>query len=124
MLLSLLVPKARAGGLASRLARTAPALWQEAQWSQLAQHQKRALSTETDLRSVVAEKIPEQQERLKEIKKTHGNKVIGDVTVNMCIGGMRGINVKYRGSPAHLSSLAACSNAGLHPRGRTNASSR
>jgi len=91
MMLSLLVPKARAGaGLASRLARTAPALWQAAQWSQLAQQQKRTLST--DLRSVVAEKIPAQQERLKEIKKTHGNKVIGDVTVNMCIGGMRGIN--------------------------------
>jgi citrate synthase len=40
---------------------------------------------------VVAEKIPAQQERLKAIKKTYGDKVIGDVTVGMCIGGMRGI---------------------------------
>lgn len=45
----------------------------------------------TDLRSVVAEKIPAQQERLKAIKKAHAGTVIGDVTVGMCIGGMRGI---------------------------------
>jgi len=45
----------------------------------------------TDLRSVVADKIPAQQERLKMIKKDHGDKVLGDVTVGMCIGGMRGI---------------------------------
>ncbi|QDZ20183.1 citrate synthase [Chloropicon primus] len=54
------------------------------------QSQQQRLSS-TDLRSVVAEKIPAQQERLKAIKKAHGDKVIGDVTVGMCIGGMRGI---------------------------------
>ena len=54
--------------------------------------QQRQMST--DLRSVVAEKIPAQQERLKAIKKTYGDKVIGDVTVGMCIGGMRGIQVR------------------------------
>jgi len=64
-------------GLASRLGL---AFWQA---------QQRNLTT--DLRTVVAEKIPAQQERLKAIKKAHADKVIGDVTVGMCIGGMRGI---------------------------------
>ena len=45
----------------------------------------------TDLKSVLAEKIPAQQERLKGIKKNHGDKKLGEVTVAMCIGGMRGI---------------------------------
>ena len=58
------------------------------------QTQQRQIST--DLRSVVAEKIPAQQERLVAIKKAHANKVIGDVTVGMCIGGMRGIKVSER----------------------------
>lgn len=38
------------------------------------------------------------QERLKSIKKTHGGKEVGKVTVDMVIGGMRGITV----SPAHI----------------------
>ena len=52
-----------------------------------------ARQASTDLRSVLAEKIPEQQERLKLLKKNHGEKKLGEVTVGMCIGGMRGINV-------------------------------
>lgn len=51
----------------------------------------RCLSTGTDLKSVVAAKVPGEQERLKAIKKTHGSKKLGDVTVDMTIGGMRGI---------------------------------
>ena len=77
------------GGQASprfgALARLGLAFWQT---------QQRQIST--DLRSVVAEKIPAQQERLVAIKKAHANKVIGDVTVGMCIGGMRGIKVSER----------------------------
>lgn len=34
------------------------------------------------------------QERLKAIKKTHGGKELGKVTVDMAIGGMRGITVR------------------------------
>lgn len=34
------------------------------------------------------------QEKLKRIKKDLGNKDLGYVTVNMCIGGMRGIPVR------------------------------
>jgi citrate synthase len=33
------------------------------------------------------------QERLKALKKGHGSKSLGEVTVDMCIGGMRGIPV-------------------------------
>ena len=33
------------------------------------------------------------QERLKALKKTHGAKSLGEVSVDMCIGGMRGIPV-------------------------------
>ena len=84
MLRSILAPRDHGGiktkvELASRLR---VALWQS----------QRLLST--DLRSVVAEKIPAQQERLKAIKKNHGSKVIGEVNVGMCIGGMRGIKVR------------------------------
>ncbi|GMH38747.1 hypothetical protein BSKO_06631 [Bryopsis sp. KO-2023] len=49
------------------------------------------MSTALDLKSVLAEKIPAEQDSLKKLKKEHGTKVLGDVTVNMCIGGMRGI---------------------------------
>lgn len=51
----------------------------------------RGISTEVDLKSAVAEKIPEAQESLKELKSKYGNEVLGQSTVAMAIGGMRGI---------------------------------
>ncbi|PNH02385.1 Citrate synthase, mitochondrial [Tetrabaena socialis] len=52
----------------------------------------RNLSTEwSDLKKAMSELIPSQQERLKALKKAHGGKVLGQVTVDMTIGGMRGI---------------------------------
>ncbi|PNW75148.1 hypothetical protein CHLRE_12g514750v5 [Chlamydomonas reinhardtii] len=49
-------------------------------------------STEnTDLKQALRELIPAQQERLKALKKGHGSKSLGEVTVDMAIGGMRGI---------------------------------
>ncbi|KXZ47459.1 hypothetical protein GPECTOR_35g897 [Gonium pectorale] len=52
----------------------------------------RRLSTaETDLKTVLSEMIPAEQERLKKLKKAHGAKSLGEVTVDMAIGGMRGI---------------------------------
>ncbi|KAK9857564.1 hypothetical protein WJX84_011472 [Apatococcus fuscideae] len=51
----------------------------------------RGISNSTDLKSVLAEKIPQQQERLKAIKKAYGSKQMGQVSVDMVIGGMRGI---------------------------------
>ena len=42
------------------------------------------------------------QERLKNIKKQYGSKELGKVTVDMTIGGMRGITVTIPGR--HLTS--------------------
>jgi len=44
-----------------------------------------------DLRAQLQELIPEQQERLKKLKSEYGKVSVGDVTVDMVIGGMRGI---------------------------------
>jgi citrate synthase len=52
----------------------------------------RAMSTSsTDLASVLSEKIPEQQDRLKKLRGSKGKSELGKVTVDMAIGGMRGI---------------------------------
>lgn len=45
----------------------------------------------TDLRKVMAEKIPVFQEEVKAFRKNHGNKVIGEITVDQLYGGMRGM---------------------------------
>lgn len=45
----------------------------------------------TDLKKVLAEKIPKEQERIKSFRKQHGNTKVGEVTVDMMYGGMRGI---------------------------------
>jgi len=39
----------------------------------------------------LAEIVPVEQERVKKLRKEHGDKKLGDVTVNMAYGGMRGI---------------------------------
>jgi citrate synthase len=39
----------------------------------------------------MAEKIPEFQEEVKAFRKNHGNKVIGEITVDQLYGGMRGM---------------------------------
>ncbi|ORX81262.1 citrate synthase [Basidiobolus meristosporus CBS 931.73] len=53
----------------------------------------RAYSTPANsgLRDRLSELIPEKQEEVKRIKKEHGSKVLGNVTVDMVYGGMRGI---------------------------------
>ncbi|KAF0755575.1 putative citrate synthase 2, mitochondrial [Aphis craccivora] len=45
----------------------------------------------TDLKSVVAEKLKQSGEEIKAFRKQHGSTVVGDVTVDMMYGGMRGI---------------------------------
>ncbi|KXZ47443.1 hypothetical protein GPECTOR_35g881 [Gonium pectorale] len=52
---------------------------------------KRLSTAETDLKTVLSEMIPAEQERLKKLKKAHGAKSLGEVTVDMAIRGMRGI---------------------------------
>lgn len=45
----------------------------------------------TDLKKILSEKIPEQQERVKAFRKDYGSTKVGEVTVDMMYGGMRGI---------------------------------
>merc|ERR1712001_302390 len=45
----------------------------------------------SDLKSVLAEKIPEKQEEVKAFRKAHGDKKVGEITVDMMYGGMRGM---------------------------------
>ncbi|XP_033221510.1 probable citrate synthase 2, mitochondrial [Belonocnema kinseyi] len=52
----------------------------------------RSLSSEsTDLKKVLSEKIPKEQERIKAFRKQYGATKVGEVTVDMMYGGMRGI---------------------------------
>lgn len=37
----------------------------------------------TDLKKVLADKIPKEQERIKEFRKNHGGDKVGEVTVDM-----------------------------------------
>jgi len=48
-------------------------------------------STATDLKTRLEEIIPQKREEVAEFRKEHGNTKIGEVTVNMAYGGMRGI---------------------------------
>lgn len=48
-------------------------------------------SSNLDLQSELKELIPEQQERLKKLKKEHGSAQLGNITVDMVLGGMRGM---------------------------------
>jgi citrate synthase len=43
----------------------------------------RNLSDTTDLKAVLAKKIPIEQERVKEFRKAHGSTKVGEVTVDM-----------------------------------------
>ncbi|KAJ8933548.1 hypothetical protein NQ314_013943 [Rhamnusium bicolor] len=46
----------------------------------------------TDLKEVLKCKIPKEQERIKNFRKSNGDKKVGDITIDMMYGGMRGIN--------------------------------
>lgn len=48
-------------------------------------------NSNNDLKSVVAEKLKQSGEEIKAFRKQHGSTVVGDVTVDMMYGGMRGI---------------------------------
>lgn len=55
-----------------------------------ARHQSSA-STTTDLKTRLEQIIPDKRKEVAEFRKEHGNTKIGEVTVNMAYGGMRGI---------------------------------
>merc|ERR1739838_1250681 len=48
-------------------------------------------SESTDLREVLTNKIPEVQNEVKAFRKEHGNTKVGEITVDMMYGGMRGM---------------------------------
>ncbi|KAJ6793189.1 citrate synthase 4, mitochondrial-like [Iris pallida] len=48
-------------------------------------------ASDLDLRSQLKDLIPEQQERLKKLKSEHGKAQLGNITLDMVIGGMRGM---------------------------------
>ncbi|CAH8390706.1 unnamed protein product [Eruca vesicaria subsp. sativa] len=49
------------------------------------------LRSPVDLKSQLEEMIPEQQDRLKKLKSQHGTVPVGNITVDMVLGGMRGM---------------------------------
>lgn len=51
----------------------------------------RSFASEKSLKDVLAEKIPQEQEIVKAFRKSHGSTKVGEVTVDMMYGGMRGI---------------------------------
>ncbi|KAL8542412.1 hypothetical protein ACS0TY_003327 [Phlomoides rotata] len=62
-----------------------PGLCNSVRWFQV------QTSTDVDLHSQLKELIPEQQERLKKLKSEHGKVQLGNITVDMVLGGMRGM---------------------------------
>ncbi|XP_065629053.1 citrate synthase, mitochondrial [Quercus suber] len=71
--------------LRSRLGQQ-PSLKDSVRWLQI-----QSSSSDLDLRSQLEELIPEQQERLKKLKAEHGKVQLGNITVDMVLGGMRGM---------------------------------
>ncbi|XP_047955814.1 citrate synthase, mitochondrial-like isoform X1 [Salvia hispanica] len=62
-----------------------PGLLNSVRWFQV------QTSSEVDLHSQLKELIPEQQERLKKLRSEHGKVQLGNITVDMVLGGMRGM---------------------------------
>ncbi|GER45173.1 citrate synthase [Striga asiatica] len=60
-----------------------PGLFNSVRWLQS--------SSGVDLHSQLKELIPEQQERLKKLKSEHGKVQLGNITLDMVLGGMRGM---------------------------------
>merc|ERR1712142_347767 len=51
----------------------------------------RNASESTDLKAVFAEKYPQHAEEVKAFRRAHGDKKVGEITVDMMYGGMRGM---------------------------------
>jgi citrate synthase len=52
-------------------------------------------TSEPTLKEILAAQIPKKQAALKELKEKYGNKVLGEVTVEQCIGGGRDVKSLY-----------------------------
>jgi len=62
-------------------------------------------SDSTDLKKVMAEKIPAFQEEVKKFRKDHGNKVIGEITVDQVIETRKGPKTKVNKTRHLVSAL-------------------
>ncbi|KAJ1450350.1 hypothetical protein M885DRAFT_621736 [Pelagophyceae sp. CCMP2097] len=84
----------------------------------------------SSLKEVLAAQVPQKQAELKELKAKHGNRVIGEVTVDQCIGGARSVKcmlwetslldadegIRFRGhSIPELQKILPTSDAAPHP---------
>ena len=49
------------------------------------------INLEKTLKDTLAEIIPMEQEKVKKLRAEHGKKSLGEVTIDMAYGGMRGI---------------------------------
>ena len=80
-------------------------------------------SPDATLKETLTAQIPAKQEELKALKAEHGSKVLGEVTVDQCIGGGSGTVWKSTGaSGAFLGDGAAVHRAGVASMAwRTNA---
>lgn len=52
-------------------------------------------TTSTNIKEVLRSQIPAKQEELKQIKDKYGDKILGKVTVDQCIGGSRDVMCMY-----------------------------
>eukprot|EP00978_Attheya_sp_CCMP212_P046168 scaffold377318_cov24-Attheya_sp.AAC.1 len=55
------------------------------------QHVGTSVRTLTTLQETLAAQVPAKQQALLKLKKEHGSTVIGEVTIDQCIGGARGV---------------------------------
>jgi len=78
-----------------------------------ANHLSVASRSVTSLTETLMQQVPEKQKQLLALKKEHGSKVIGEVTIDQCIGGARGVKCMLW----ELSNLDA--NEGIRFRGLT-----
>ena len=53
--------------------------------------QKRGFASHSGLFERIQELVPEKQAELKDVLKSHGDKILGEVTVAQCVGGARGV---------------------------------
>ncbi|KDR12297.1 citrate synthase, mitochondrial-like [Zootermopsis nevadensis] len=81
-------------------------------------------SDSTDLKAVLAKKVPEEQERAKNFRKAYGTTKIGEVIVDIMYGGMSGIKglvpvskewAKRAALPLHVATLLNNLPLTLHP---------
>ena len=56
---------------------------------------KRAFGSEPSLKEVLKSQIPIKQAELKELKSKYGDKSLGSVTVDQCIGGGRDVKCMF-----------------------------